>query len=352
MKVASAKALEARLSRVELGIINSAEDEFISNRIPFQIGGMSDPFSLLDNRFSKTIEVLEIFRKFNYPIIISTKSQSIKKPEILAVLKDCNVYVRFSTTMIRESLRLKIDKGTSSYDETCETAEELTKLKVPVSFRFQPIIMGHEIEADRMIRKAANAGVVHISAEYLKVPIDANKNFGTDLKRLMENQPVQHYIRNGATRHGREYVLPIEYRRPKLARMKKTVNHYGMTFGYADNDLILFSDGSSCCGAADLYLKDASFFSANFPGVLKDKQKGQLIFFKDLLQKWIPQRNIETYLNSRARLGYQCVGQRPWESHLRKMWLGLHGLYAPSYFHGVEKTNNVDSEGMPIYIKT
>jgi len=71
--------------RVQKGEIASALDEFILKRIPFQLGGMSDPFSSIEEKAGVTLEFIKILNEFNYPFIISTKGTMLSQKAYLDV---------------------------------------------------------------------------------------------------------------------------------------------------------------------------------------------------------------------------------------------------------------------------
>ena len=76
------------------------------------------------------------------------------------------------------------------------------------------------------------------------------------------------------------------------------------------------------------------------------------IYFIDFLTEWIPQRVISTYLNSKARLAIIDTSEPEWLQFLKKMWVGEQGVYNPLYFDGVSLSGKLDSNGLPIYIRT
>jgi DNA repair photolyase len=75
LKISNPQALRDRIERVVSGKISSALDEFIENRIPFQLGGMSDPFTKIESNKNVSFEYLKILKEYDYPVIISTKSK-------------------------------------------------------------------------------------------------------------------------------------------------------------------------------------------------------------------------------------------------------------------------------------
>lgn len=350
LQLTNAKSLYDRLKRVSARKLSSSLDQFLDRRIPVQLGGMSDPFSLSPIKTGTTWQLLTTLNHFNYPTVISTKSSAVSDPEMLAALKDSNFYVRFSTTVVNPNIRSKIDKGSSTFEEICAAAEKLSTQGIPVCFRFQPILPGQECHAKEMVTSASAAGVKHISAEYLKVPIDADIKFRQHLKQLLTPRPIQAYKNLGAVKLGREYILPLEYRGDNLITLRAECKSKGMTFGYADNDLLLLSDGNSCCSAADLYLSDSRTFSANIIGIAKKKRLGDLLKFEDLTHEWKPTLRISTYLNSKARLPLEVISSdSEWDSYLDHIWNGQLGVYTPDFFEGIEATEKLDGEGRKIY---
>ncbi|VVT01397.1 MULTISPECIES: hypothetical protein [Marinobacter] len=351
LQISNPKSLKERLERVSKGIIRSALDEMIGRNIPFQLGGMSDPFTKIEKEKGVTLEYLKILKDYNYPVIVSTKSDQVIGKDYLDVINGSNIYIRFSTTIVSPHLREKIDRGCPPLADIGFAASVLANENIPVCFRFQPIIPGHEKSFDEVFEVAKKANVKHISAEYLKCPIDANRNFGKSLANDLGKNPIEYYKELGAERYGREYMLPLRYRAPWLIEFANKARDNGVTFGFADNDLLLHSDGQSCCSASDLYLKKASFFNANIVALAKSKQYGDLIYFSDYLSRWIPESSVSTYLNSTARLRSLNFEESQWLQYLREMWLGQYGVFRPDYFDGLEKTKKVDLNGLPVYVK-
>lgn len=352
LQISNPASLENRLKSIGYRENFSSLDEFIERRIPFQLGGMSDPFIAMEKKESKSLQYINILKKYNYPFIISTKSNLLGEPEYLEAIAGSNVYVRFSITVISEKYRKIVDRGCPSVESLSALAMQLNEIGVPVAFRFQPIIPGFEEEAYRLIDMASLSRVKHISIEYLKVPIDANIKFSPQLQEILGSAPVGYYISLGAKKQGREYILPLTYRMRYLPDIYKYARESGLTVGFADNDLLIHSNGKSCCGAADLYLKDASFFDANIVSLAKEKEIGEKIYFKEFSKKWMPYNAISTYLNSKARLDIKnSEGLPEWMHYLRKMWVNEYSIFNPGYFDGVELDTKLDESQLPIYIR-
>lgn len=350
IQIASPESLRKRLKRVfSSGVRNSSLDEFLARKVPIQLGGMSDPFPTLEKTKSVSLEIIKILNEYEYPFIISTKSDVFLNADYISLLKESNVFVRFSTTVAEDVDRKSIDKGCPELHKIFSSAEKLSSYDIPVSFRFQPVIPGLEENFIVLLEQASKCGVKQISVEYLKVSLEANKNFGKNLKRILKNNPIDYYKKKGAKKIGHEYLLPLEYRKKYLLEIYKETKRRNILFGFADNDLLLHSDGNACCHGANLFLKNATFFNANIVSVAKRKNYQQKIYFSEYLNQWLPNNKISTYLNSSSRLPFNCTGEEEWLSLLRKAWLGLNGVYSPDFFDGITKTNKTDDYGLPIY---
>ena len=343
--------LDQRLQRVKKGIVASALDEFLVQRVPIQFGGMSDPFMSIESKLGNTRALLVLLRDHGYPFVISTKSPLVASIDYREILAGSNCYVRFSTTVISEDHRAKIDRGCPKFEEICQAAEVLSSSGIPVCFRFQPIIPGFESEAFKMLLLARESGVRHISAEFLKVPNEANKKFGRELKSILSGNPIDSYLRSGATKMDGEYVLPLSYRTPFLVDMYHSARAASMTFGFADNDLLIHGDGRSCCSGVDLYLKDAKHFSANVVGLAQTKSPGQKLYFSDFNNFWIPSSLISPYLNSKSRIQKRVDSEKEWWTYLSQIWRGDLGSYSPDFFDGIFATDELCELEMPVFVR-
>lgn len=349
LKLASASALDVRLRRIEQGYSGSALDDFLRERIPIQLGGMSDPFSYSESKKRISLDIIKILAKYKYPYVISTKGVILAEDEYLCILKQSNVYVRFSVTVISSQLRQDIDRNCPELVQLYAAAKTLSNSGIATSFRFQPIFPDHENCSYSIVEAAKQIGVKHISAEYLKVPIDANKMFSPSVKRALGGNPIQKYVKMGAKLIGREYILPVSYRARHLLRLRNHVKKAGMTFGFADNDLLLHSDGKSCCSASDLYLKNIGTFASNIVSIAKNKRVGETISLDDFKNKWFPNHSISPYLNSTSRIRLRNRENPDWPEYFKKIWKGTHSVYHPAFFVGIKKSNSKDRNGNFLY---
>ena len=341
--------LENRFREIAQGKQRSAIDEFLIERVPIQFGGMSDPFVANEYQSGLSLTAIKTLNKYNYPFLISTKSKLVSTKIYLDQLSQANVLVRFSTSVVGIRSRHLIDRGCSPHFEIFNAINALASRDVATSLRLQPIFPGYEDEAVKLVERAANAGAKHISAEFLKVPIDADIKFSKPTKELLGGRPIDVFRSLGAKKIGREYILPINYRKHLLLALRDTAHRYGLSFGFADNDLLHFSDGRACCSAADIYLKDFRLFDANVVTSIKDKRPGQLISFPARDTRWYPTFGLTHHLNSKAVKNLESKQRDDWESVLAAAWEANFGVYSPTFFYGVVPSSKKDSFGLSTF---
>lgn len=349
IQIARAQNLEERFRRIQDGLISSAVDEFLSRRIPIQLGGMTDPFSSFEQNSGAARELLRVLAKYEYPTLISTKSAILTDPTYANLLAAGNFLVRFSISVIRDADRANIEKGTPSPAKLFRTIEALSERGIKCAVRLQPVIPGHEQYAFDLIRKAKEAGAKHITLEYLKLPTDNLKSPICTLTSRNGERLLDLYRRCGATQQGRELVLPRESKVSFLSETSKFARENGLSVGFGDNEFLPYSDGRSCCSGADLYLANINLFESNPASLIRRKKKNESIAFEEYLSRWIPSSNINTYLNSHVR-AVSKDGEPTWMSYLKLHWR-VGAIYAPDFFHGVEFAGSHDGSGMPIFVR-
>ncbi|WP_136657104.1 radical SAM protein [Nitratireductor sp. XY-223] len=348
--------LRKRLARVFNGKLSGAVDEFLLRRVPLQLGGMNDPFSPWEAHRKRTLDTLKVLREFQYPTLISTKGNLATKQPYVEVLQSGNFYVRISISVGALDTVRKIEKGVPSLSARIDMAEALSATGIPVSLRFQPVIFGQEEDALRVLKLAGSAGVRHVSAEYLKLPIESRSRQTSYLSAAIPDL-VNTYHSLDAKRVGREFVLPTEVKAPGLFFLRDNAVAMGLKFGFAENEFLHLNQFSSCCNAADLFLNNCNFFSGNILGILKRQMTNEKIEFCLPQDEWLPKMSVFSHLNSRSR-GKRLVSTKEptprtrWKNLLIDKWNSTSGRGGPLSFWGVVSDGRVDSHGNKIYAQS
>lgn len=341
--------LKKRFQRAAEGSPRGATEEFIQRRIPIQFGGMNDPFGPFESRKGISLETLNILADHDYPTIISTKGTILASDEYLSVLARGNFYVRISVAAVDTELASALEPGVPSVGARMNCARRLAARGVPVSLRLQPIIPGFEEDAVMLIIDAASHGLKHVSAEYLKLPVESAAHNFTKLQRTLPGIRKL-YESHNATRVGREFTLPIGFKKPRLNALKNIATDLGLVFGFAENELLLQNDFTSCCNASDLFLRDANYFNFNIAGILRSQTHSGEFRFAVPQSEWLPDHSIFSHLNSKSRVPVGDGSNRDaWTKLLKDKWNAGPWRGGPASFDGVVNTGSLDDEGNYIY---
>lgn len=341
--------LKKRFQRAAEGSPRGATEEFIQRRIPVQFGGMNDPFGPFESRKGISLETLNILADYDYPTIISTKGTILASEEYLSVLARGNFYVRISVAAVGSELASALEPGVPSVGARMNSARIIAERGVPVSLRLQPIIPGFEEDAVKLIIDAAHHGFKHVSAEYLKLPVEAAAHNFAKLQRTLPGIR-ELYAEQNATRVGREFILPIAFKKPRLNRLRKIAADVGLVFGFAENELLLLNDFTSCCNASDLFLRDANYYNFNIAGILRGQTHSGEFRFTVSQSEWLPDQSVFSHLNSKSRVPADDGSNRDaWIKFLKDKWNAGSWRGGPASFDGVINTGSLDEEGNYIY---
>lgn len=345
------EALRKRLVRAKSGNGCGAVEEFLARQVPVQLGGMNDPFSPWEKVRKRTYETLRVLSDFDYPTIISTKGTLIAEQKYLDVLSSGNFYVRVSASLAGGVVVQKLERGVPTFEERLAVIAKLAKLGIPVSLRLQPIVPGEEEHMAAVVRAASNVGTCHISAEYLKLPLERRSTQAICLQEALPDI-YRRYRDAKARRIGREFVLPSARKKDGLFELQKETRSAGMSYGFADNEFLHLNRFESCCNGADLYLRNARFFGANILGIIKRQVHSNKILFRVEEDEWIPSSSVFSHLNSRSRGNKTALAPAArYVDFLRSKWNSSQWRGGPSSFWGIGDSGEVDGAGNKIFFR-
>lgn len=332
-----------RLARLDTGIPRSALDEFLAARIPIHFGGMSDPFTPLELSRRRTLEFLRILAEHKYPTLISTKGDLIQRNEYVELLREPNFAVQISLSCLFDQEAIRVDAGAPNTSNRLRIIAELSRAGVKVAIRLQPLFPTREHQAAELISRAADAGARHVSVEFLKLPIEQGWEHRSRLSAALGIDFGELYRSRGATRQGREWILPVVDRLPTILSLRDEAHAVGMSFGAGDNDLLHLSDGTVCCSGADL-LGVGNGYRHTFLAAVVDGFTEGAISISSISDNWRPTRSISRYLNSHSRNGGTTA-----EAYIRSRWNGVANGPSPLSFFGVSSADSFDAQGLRIY---
>lgn len=343
--VASASMVEKALRRSRTSP-QTAVEEFLAQGQPIHFGGMADPFPPIERRLGASLKLLRLLADHQHPTIISTKSALFAKDRYLEVLQAGRFGIQISLSSTDDALLSQIDIGTPGPSKLLEAAKRAADIGIPVTCRIQPLIPGHEDDAKELIWKAKEVGVKHAAVEHLKLPLEGAW-WGS--RKLHESLGSQLDIyRDYGQRVGREWVLPTELKLDRVLQLRAEARAAGLTFGAADNDLLLLSDGNCCCSGADLS-GFGNHFACTYTEAARSGAQSGLVSLQSIRANWRPTSTIARFVNSRSRLpSVNGRGAGIWE-YIARNWNGRPNGNAPSALYGVSPTEERDEEGFLIY---
>ena len=250
--------------------------EMLRHRVPLHLGGMSDPFQKRENEHRITYKFLELTKKYNYPIIMSTKTAHLDD-EYFNLL-DPNIHA-FQISLIGtdEDWIRSFEKNTPSPQERIEFIKELKSKGFWVSVRIQPLI---DLEQAKNVIKELSHIVDYITVEHLKI-----YNRKGVKEKMFE---FSHLDWSDYKYTGKKYELNTDIKKHNIEELKKISK---CPIGCGDNDLHELSDSHNCCGIDTINENFNNWIKYNAMYINQTGDKEQ----------WFPQCNCSSCLNCEGR---------------------------------------------------
>lgn len=310
--------------------------QFIRRRVPVHFGGMSDPFQPAESRFRSTAKVLQILGKYQYPTVISTRSTLVLKEPYINLLRELRplvVQLSFSTT--DDHVGQRLEPRCDPPSALLRVGEKLVENGINVTCRWQPFVPGVSEAPDEFIRRVASVGCRHVAFEHLKLPLERRNPLWNELTKAVGKDIHKEYVRIGALRDGREYVLPPEEKLDRVIEVAKLTRRAGMTFGAADNEFQYLSDNFACCSGVDQFPGFQNFFRHQVGYAIRKSRNAANIRYDVIQNEWQPCGSIDRYLNSRTRVGGGGTGEGSLKEHVLSRWNNPGAPGSPTSFFGV-----------------
>ncbi len=90
----------------------------LRQRVPIKIGRNSDAFHPIENDVRAAYKTLEIFNRYRYPYILSTKNEIVADEKYIRLYDPDNTYVQMTITTLDEMLAGKVEQNAASPTET------------------------------------------------------------------------------------------------------------------------------------------------------------------------------------------------------------------------------------------
>jgi DNA repair photolyase len=323
--------------------------QFLRRRVPIHFGGMSDPFQPAESRYRITESYLQTLAIYEYPTVISTRSSMISSRPYLDLLRKLkHLVVQFSFSSTQDQIARIVEPFSSPPSELLQAMERLVRCGIRVTCRWQPYIKGVSESTLEFVSRVASTGCIHVGFEHLKLPVERQNPLWKSLNFGVGRNLHQEYMRLGARRDGREFVLPIEHKLPKVLEVATQVRRQGMTFGAADNEVQFLSDTDCCCSGVDQFPGFENWFRHQI-GFAVRKCRGTAITYSSVSREWCPSGSIDRFLNENSRLSARSDVIGTIRDHIKQRWNNPRSPGNPASFYGVRSTNSRTSSGQLIY---
>jgi DNA repair photolyase len=338
-----------RLKKLESENPRCVIDEFLAHRQPIHLGGMADPFVPAESEMGCTLSLLKVFARFNYPVVISTKSDLFATPLYLDAMRAGNFVIQVSISSTDSEFAAKADWGCAEPTRLLAALERVTSAGIPGMCRIQPVHPSREADVFKVMDASSKAGARHVAVEHLKLPLERNWHGTRRLSELLGFDLWDYYARAGAKREGREWILPRAMRLPWMQQYRSYAHSLNLSFGAADNDLLLLSDGRCCCSGVDLLRPSVAYFAHTFTEAVRRGRKKNEITLSLLDDLWCPNGSVAQYINSNSRLPADQGKGRGIRDYIRENWNGALNGNSPMSLFGVVDTGKFDRNGFKIY---
>lgn len=251
--------------------------ELLRHKVPLHLGGLSDPFQQAESEYKLTYKLLELTKKYNYPMIMSTKTAHLSD-EYWEILDPEIHAFQISIMAYDDDFLRKYETNTPSIKERHSFIKQLKDKGFWVSVRLQPLI---SLDQAEKVVTAFSPIVDYITVEHLKIPLDNRQ-----VRELFADKLNSDYIK---PRYSRHYEVKSSVKLRNILRLKEISK---CPIGVGDNDLHEYSDSNCCCGVDTI--------NDNFNGWLKYNYtcwlKGQIPE-----DTFIPTCSVSSCFNSNTR---------------------------------------------------
>jgi hypothetical protein len=265
---------------------------------------------------------------------------------LLRTIQPLVVQFSFSTTDDRIGRRLEPRCDPPS--ALLRSIETLVEAGVNVTCRWQPFVPGVSEKPREFLQRVASAGCRHVGFEHLKLPLERGNPLWQELTKAAGRDLNEEYLQLGASRDGREYVLPGRQKLERVIEVSKYARRFGMTFGAADNEFQHLSDTEACCSGIDQFPGFQNFFRHQIGFAIR-KSRGTKIKYATIRDEWTPSGSIDRYLNSKTRIRNQKDCRGTLKDHVLGRWNSPGAPGNPSSFFGVSVATNFSRKRPLIY---
>ena len=178
----------------------------------------SDPYTPEEKELKATRKCLQIFKKYEVPVLIITKSDMVTRD--IDIISEMRASVSITLTTLKDEVAKKIEPNAPPPSKRMEALRKLHESGIPCSIRLDPIIPGvNDGELERIVDEVTPY-VSHIVSSTIKPRNDS-------MKRISRIMDVKRYEWE---KYGNTFYLPRDLRFSLLKRVEERCKMHGITF--------------------------------------------------------------------------------------------------------------------------
>jgi len=321
--------------------------------IPLQWGALGEPFDDIERQRGWGLEAIELFKKYDVPVRISTKGAHLllTDPRYLDALTAPNFWVACSLISVDDDLMAKVDRGAPPPSERLKMLAELSRRGVPTSLRFRPILRGvsdstekHPYAWRELLDRAAEAGVQAISMEFVFVPGAQPPHIKRRMQELdsVVGWPMTEFYRRSTACYGACLRSERAWKEDFTYAVREHAKKLGMRFAISDPHFKELNDVGNCCGLPDdpddpHYDYFGGWSRKNATNALVEaRDLGKKVHAGEYIPDWAWDHPMsDMCLMTKASQAMQ-IYRWSWGDKLRSTWNDLKSPRGPfGYFEGV-----------------
>lgn len=145
--------------------------------IPFRLSTLVDPFPQHEELYRFTEKLLRISSKYEYPLIINTKSSLVAREPWVNLIKKLaegnGILIQISISTLKDEIGRRLEPSAPPPSQRLAIAKKLSELGIPVSIRLSPFIPFISPTLHEEIREAVDTfrecSIRHIIFEGLRI---------------------------------------------------------------------------------------------------------------------------------------------------------------------------------------
>lgn len=317
----------------------------IENRVPLHIWGNSDPFSFFESKYEISYEILKLLKEYEYPFILSTKSDTLAKELYLSLLKECK-YKKIQVSLISINKILNKLEPWTTVEKRLNLIKTLSENGIDVIVRLQPFIIWlSNKNLKGYVKKIKEIGAKAITLEFLKLTVFQNegvKKLYNNISNILKYDIIEYY-RNpkNARSTGSDFELYPEKKIEYVKKLKRYCKEFWLELYLADNELRSYGDWPICCGIKEGEPWFEWVLGTNTSRALFiAKEKGEVSFFDIYKEEWdilLKSTLLNQWLNSGGKARYAITKDKTFLWKFIKSWNDLsHKDNPANFFYNLE----------------